>query len=165
MIQMNIVKVAMADLNVIRGAGVLKTLGLGSCVGLTLFDRIHRVTGMAHMMLPDSSIAREGELNLAKYADTAIPELIYRMESLGANVRCMEAKITGGAQMFALSMAASDMMRIGPRNVETSKAILAQYHISIIAEDTGGNYGRTIEIDGETGTLTVRSAHFGVKEL
>lgn len=86
MMQENLIKVGMADLNVVSQSGVLKTTGLGSCVGVTLYDSRSKVAGMAHVMLPSSEIAREGSLNIAKYADTAIPELISRMEQLGANI-------------------------------------------------------------------------------
>jgi chemotaxis protein CheD len=164
MIQDNYIKVGMADLNVTHLTGVLKTTGLGSCVGLTLFDAKAKVAGMAHVMLPDSDIAREGKLNLAKFADTAIPEMIEQMKRLGAVVSRFEAKMAGGAQMFAFARD-SDTMRIGPRNVESCKQMLAKYSILLKGEDTGGNYGRTIEFDCATGVLLIRSVQQGVKEL
>ncbi|MFH5183193.1 chemotaxis protein CheD [Paenibacillus sp. TAB 01] len=164
MIQDQYIKVGMADLNVAHLTGVLKTTGLGSCVGLTLYDSKAKVAGMAHVMLPNSEIAREGSLNIAKYADTAIPELVRRMESLGAFVRRMEAKMAGGAQMFAFA-GNSDTMRIGPRNVESCKDMLERYGIPLRAEDTGGSYGRTVEFDCDNGILLIRSVQQGVKEL
>lgn len=164
MIQDNLIKVGMADLNTARLTGVLKTTGLGSCVGLTLYDPKAKVAGMAHVMLPTSEIAREGNINIAKYADTAIPELIRRMESLGAAKFRMQAKMAGGAQMFAFG-GNSDTMRIGPRNVESCKDALKSFSIPLIAEDTGANYGRTIEFDCETGILLIRSVQQGVKEI
>jgi chemotaxis protein CheD len=164
MIQDNLIKVGMADLQVTQSTGVLKTTGLGSCVGLTLYDAKVKVAGMAHVMLPSSDIAREGAINIAKYADTAIPELISKMQLLGASVSRMEAKLAGGAQMFAFA-ANHDSMRIGPRNVESCKEMLKQHAIPIKAEDTGGNYGRTIEFDCETGILIIRSVQHGIKEL
>jgi chemotaxis protein CheD len=164
MIQENLIKVGMADLNVVSQTGVLKTTGLGSCVGLTLFDARTKVAGMAHVMLPSSDIAREGTVNIAKYADTAIPELIARMEKLGASIMRMEAKLAGGAQMFAFA-GNHDTMRIGPRNVESCKEMLKKYSIPIKAEDTGANYGRTIEFSCETGSLMIRSVQQGIKEL
>lgn len=164
MIQDQYIKVGMADLNVTSRIGVLKTTGLGSCVGVTLYDAAAKVAGMAHVMLPSSSIAREGTLNVAKYADTAIPEMIRRMEDLGARTERMEAKLAGGAQMFAFG-GSSDTMRIGPRNVESCKELLKRYAIPLKAEDTGGNYGRTIEFDCETGVLFIRSVQKGIKEL
>ncbi|WP_240417565.1 chemotaxis protein CheD [Paenibacillus periandrae] len=164
MIPDNFIKVGMADLNVTHLTGVLKTTGLGSCVGITLYDPKTLVAGMAHVMLPTSDIAREGNLNVAKYADTAIPEMIERMLKLGAVLRRMEAKMAGGAQMFAFA-GNSDTMRIGPRNVESCKIMLSKYSIPLKSEDTGSNYGRTVEFNCETGILLIRSVQQGVKEL
>lgn len=159
-----IVKVAMADLNVAGPNGILRTTGLGSCVGLTLYDPVTKIGGMAHVMLPSSAIAREGQLNLAKYADTALPILLNKMRNLGASPARMVAKMAGGAQMFAFA-GSGDTMRIGPRNVESCKAGLEQMGITLVAEDTGGNYGRTVELDCATGKFTIRSVQKGIKEL
>lgn len=160
-----IVKVGMADLNVTKKGGLLRTTGLGSCVGLTLFDPVAKVAGMAHVMLPSSLIAKDPSLNKAKYADTAIPELLLRLKALGGLVVRLEAKLAGGAQMFSFSTPGADMMRVGPRNIEACKEALQRYNIPIRAEDTGGNYGRTIEIESETGKLFIRSVQHGSKEL
>jgi chemotaxis protein CheD len=165
MIERTLIKVGMADLNVTSHAGVLKTTGLGSCVGLTLYDPVSKVAGMAHVMLPSSEIAKEGKLNQAKYADTAIPQLIRLMVELGAIVGRMESKMAGGAQMFAFTAGAGDTMRIGPRNVESCKTMLSQFKIPLKAEDTGGSYGRTIEFDSATGLLFISSVQQGNKEL
>ncbi|AJE49959.1 chemotaxis protein CheD [Paenibacillus sp. CMAA1739] len=160
----SIIKVGMADLNVTSNPNSIRTTGLGSCVGLTLYDPHLKLAGMAHVMLPSSDIAREGQLNIAKYADTALPELLERMLKLGAERRRLIAKMAGGAQMFAFA-GSGDTMRIGPRNVESCKEMLVDLGIPLIAEDTGGNYGRTIELDSETGVLNIRSVQKGVKEL
>jgi chemotaxis protein CheD len=158
------IKVGMADLKAVGGrTGILRTTGLGSCVGLTLHDAQAGVSGMAHIMLPDSDIAREQPINVAKYADTAVPELIRQMKALGAEPDRLVAKMAGGAQMFAF--AASETMRIGPRNVEAVKRLLADFCIPLVAEDTGEHYGRTIEFHCDTGILVVRSVQQGVKRL
>jgi len=159
-----LIKVGMADLNVATGTGVLKTTGLGSCVGVTIYDPKAKVAGMAHVMLPSSDIAKEGNLNIAKYADTAIPEMVKRMLDLGAVNSRLVAKMAGGAQMFAFSTT-SDTMRIGPRNVESCKEQLKLFSIPVLAEDTGGNFGRTIEFHTDTGVLVLRTVQQGVKEL
>lgn len=162
--EQHIVKVGMADLNVIRGQGLIRTTGLGSCVGVTLFDPMLKVAGLAHVMLPSSEIAREGALNLAKYADTALPELVRRLSELGVTKSRLIAKMAGGSQMFTFA-GKGDSMRIGPRNVESCKVMLSELGIPLVAEDTGGNYGRTIELDCETGILFIRSVQMGIKEL
>lgn len=132
----SIIKVGMADLNVTSNPNSIRTTGLGSCVGLTLYDPHLKLAGMAHVMLPSSDIAREGQLNIAKYADTALPELFERMLKLGAERRRLIAKMAGGAQMFAFA-GSGDTMRIGPRNVESCKEMLVDLGIPLIAEDTG----------------------------
>ncbi|OUS71576.1 chemotaxis protein CheD [Paenibacillus sp. MY03] len=159
-----LVKVGMADLNVVDGGALLKTTGLGSCVGVTLYDSKSGIAGMAHVMLPSSDIAREAQINLAKYADTAIPELLNRMTVLGANMNRVQAKMAGGAQMFAFA-GQSDTLRIGPRNVESCMSMLNRLRIPIVSHDTGGNYGRTIEFDSGSGILMIRSVQFGIKEI
>ncbi|BCK00141.1 chemotaxis protein CheD [Anaerocolumna chitinilytica] len=149
------VKVGMADLNVCSSPDALTTLGLGSCVGISLYDSVSKTAGMVHVMLPDSTKIKNNE-NIAKFADTGIDALIQKMIYIGANKNRLVAKIAGGAQMFAFS-SNNDMLRIGERNVEASKAKLASLGIKILAEDTGLNYGRTIEFYAETGELYVKS--------
>lgn len=158
---MKIVKVGMADLNVARSPDKIKTIGLGSCVGITLYDKVSKIGGMAHIMLPSSI---KGDMNQAKYADTAIPRLVSKMVSMGVERRRLIAKIAGGAQMFPLN-GSSDVMRIGPRNIEACKEALKMAGIPLYAEDTGGNWGRTVELDCTTGKVEIKSFNRGLKEI
>lgn len=160
---LNTIKVGMADLNVIKHPGMLTTLGLGSCVGVGLYDPTTKVIGLAHIMLPDSTQIRNNS-NIAKFADTATIQLISEMEKLGAKKERLIAKLAGGAQMFTFSEA-SDLMRIGARNVQACKQILKSLNIRIIAEDTGENYGRTIELYSEDGRLLIKTIGHGKKEI
>ncbi|QAY65618.1 chemotaxis protein CheD [Paenibacillus protaetiae] len=164
MMQQHLVKVGMADLNIAWEGAILRTTGLGSCVGLTLYDPVKKIAGMAHIMLPSSDIARETAFNKAKYADTALPELIERMKEAGACPSRLQAKMAGGAQMFAFAGQA-DAMRIGLRNAESCSRMLEAWSIPVVGQDTGGNYGRTIEIDSSNGVLAIRSVPFGTKEI
>ncbi|WP_232697055.1 chemotaxis protein CheD [Brevibacillus daliensis] len=161
---MEIIKVGMADAAVAKSPDKIRTTGLGSCVGVVLYDRNKKIAGMAHVMLPDSTLGKNLETNLLKYADTAIPTLINRMEEIGANSRMLVAKLAGGAQMFTF-LSQNDTMRIGPRNVEACKQVLKEHSIQILAEDTGGSSGRTIEMDAETGILQIRMVNQGTKEV
>lgn len=149
------IKVGMADMNVCLPPNGITTLGLGSCVGVVLYDPITKISGMVHVMLPDSTKIRNND-NIAKFADTGIEELLNRLLKLGANRRTMVSKIAGGAQMFAFKTN-NDMLRIGERNVEATKEKLAKEGIRILAEDTGLNFGRTIEFYPETGELYIKS--------
>ena len=150
-----VIKVGMADLNVCTAPDAITTLGLGSCVGIVLYDSSAKKAGMVHIMLPDSTKIRHNE-NAAKFADTGIDALIESLQKVGANRNRLTAKIAGGAQMFAFSNN-NDMLRIGDRNVEASKIKLEKLGIRLLAEDTGLNYGRTIVFYPETGELHIKS--------
>lgn len=157
------IKVGMADLNYCKFPGSLTTLGLGSCVGVALYDPVTKVGGMVHVMLPDSTKFRNAD-NPAKYADTGISLLIEKMVSIGAEKNRLVAKIAGGAQMFAFKTE-NDMLRVGERNVDAVKDNLKKNKIKILSEDTGLNYGRTIEFYTETGVLLVKSVGKPSKEI
>jgi chemotaxis protein CheD len=159
----NMVRVGMADLNIAHSPDALTTLGLGSCVGVCLYDSYSKVAGMAHIMLPSSQLANR-ETNLAKFADTAIEFLIEKMVRSGARKTNLVAKLAGGAQMFKHTTE-NDIIKIGYKNVIACKEILQQLNIRIIAEDTGGHYGRTIEFFAVDGRLSIKSIGIGVKEI
>lgn len=158
-----IVKVGMADLNVIKHPGTLTTLGLGSCVGITLYDPVTKISGLAHIMLPSSKTIRNNS-NTAKFADTGIAQLLEDVLKIGASRHRLVSKIAGGAQMFSFSNK-NDIMKIGERNVAATKEILEGLRIPLIAEDTGGNFGRTIELYSDTGILMIKTIGHGTKQI
>ncbi|MCI8339122.1 MAG: chemotaxis protein CheD [Lachnospiraceae bacterium] len=149
------IKVGMADANVCRTPDAITTLGLGSCVGVALYDSTTRIAGLVHVMLPDSTTVRQNS-NKAKFADTGIDLLIDMMVRAGARRTGLTAKIAGGAQMFAFS-GNSDMLRVGERNVQAVKKKLTSLGIRILAEDTGLNFGRTVEFYPETGDFLIKA--------
>lgn len=126
-------KVAMGGLEVLQGAGVLRTL-LGSCIGLVLYDSRHRIGGLAHIVLPASNgiVAPPG-----KYADTAVPHLIRSIESLGGHIRYVVAKFAGGADMFASASANS----VGELNIAMVESLLQESRIAVIGRHLGGESG------------------------
>lgn len=160
---MNMIKVGMADLNICKAPDALTTLGLGSCIGIVLYDPKTKISGLAHIMLPDSSQIKNNT-NVAKFADTAIDQLINDMVAIGASKTRMVSKIAGGAQMFSFGNG-NDLMRIGERNAIASKKKLKELGIPLLAEDCGLNYGRTIEFYSETGELKVKTIGREVKSI
>ncbi|WP_067838896.1 chemotaxis protein CheD [Amphibacillus sediminis] len=159
-----VIKVGIADLQFAKSPDVLRTSGLGSCVGVVVYDATLKMAGMAHVMLPDSTSAKKSAFNPFKYADTAIPLLINTLLEDGARKFALKAKIAGGAQMFSFS-SSNDMLRVGVRNVDAVKEALKAYRVPIIAEDVYGNSGRTIEFSPETTRLSVRTVSQGTKEI
>nr|WP_302595236.1 chemotaxis protein CheD [uncultured Cellulosilyticum sp.] len=163
MSEAKIIKVGMADLKVAKAPDILTTLGLGSCVGIALYDNVAKIGGLAHIMLPDSTQIKNNS-NVAKFADTAIEQLIEELVSQGARNTRLVAKIAGGAHMFEFKNM-DDMMRIGTRNVSAVIDCLEAFRIPIIASDTGSNYGRTVELHTATGVFVVKTIGHGVKEI
>jgi chemotaxis protein CheD len=161
----HVVKVGIADMNVVHAPNLIRTSGLGSCVGVVIFDQWKEVAGLAHVMLPDSSMARTETINVAKYADTAIEALMELVVQEGGRKGMLKAKMAGGAQMFLFPSKSTDMMRIGERNVEAVRQQLNRLRIPIVAEDVGGNSGRTIEFNPKTAVLSIRTVNQGVKEI
>jgi chemotaxis protein CheD len=160
----NAYHVGMADLIVVSAPAKLITLGLGSCIGLVIFDATAKIAGMAHIMLPDSRGAK-GIEKVGKFADTAVPVVIDEMIKKGALKTRMKAKIAGGAQMFAVPDTATDFLSVGSRNIKETTAMLAKAGIPLLASDTGGNKGRTVEFSTSTWMLTIKTLGKGKTEI
>ncbi|WP_142856694.1 chemotaxis protein CheD [Salinigranum halophilum] len=152
------IKVGIADFAVGDRESTLSTSGLGSCVGVALYDDRVGVAGLAHAMLPHG----EGKSDEAKYVDTAVGALVEAMEREGASRRRLVAKLAGGSTMFEFK---STDESVGDRNVDAARATLAALAVPVEAEDVGGDHGRSLELDGATGTLHVRSASAGQQML
>ncbi len=151
--------IGMAEWGIVRAPGKISTLGLGSCVGVTMWDRITKTGGMVHIVLPDSR--GESGANRAKFADTAIEDLLQKMLEAGAVRNAIVAKLAGGARMFG-SPSGNDILNVGERNAAGCKAYLKKMNIPVIAEALGGTNGRTIELDTLNGSLKIKTmgSHF-----
>ncbi|RDI47434.1 chemotaxis protein CheD [Falsibacillus pallidus] len=162
---MEVVKVGIADMKIAAAPQTIRTSGLGSCVGVVIYDEFKKIAGLVHVMLPDSHLGKGGaDLNKAKFADTGIEYLRESLLKCGCDSYRLKAKIAGGSQMFHFS-SQSDVMRIGPRNAEAVKSELQRFNITLVAEDIGGSSGRTIEFDPETFILHVRTVNKGAAEI
>lgn len=157
------VRVGIADAAIVSAPDTLITMGLGSCVGIALYDREKKIAGLVHIMLPDSKQFRE-VVNPFKYADLGIENLVLKMISRGCNKDCITAKIAGGASMFNFTdkRIVSD---IGQRNIKATREAIKKLAIPIIAEDVGGNKGRTMIFDSEKGSVTIKTVGNDLKKL
>mgnify|MGYP005845911283 CR=1 FL=1 len=136
--------VGMGEIQVVRGAGsVLTALGLGSCIGVCLYDPLSRVAG--------------------KFADTAIPAIVQQMVSMGASASRLKAAIAGGAQLFQFGV--SNSLDVGARNSEAVVSALRQAGIPLVTKDVGGSTGRTLRLISDNGLVVVRTIGGAEREL
>lgn len=157
------VRVGIADLKITNTPNKIMTVGLGSCIGIVMYDNTMEHGGLAHIMLPDSSQFSNIN-NPLKFADLAIPILIDELIKMGATKNSLKAKIAGGASMFNFSDK-NVVMDIGNRNIISVKETLKKCSIPLVSEDVGGNKGRTIIYNTLSGTLMVRTVGLPIKEI
>ncbi|VVB89509.1 Chemoreceptor glutamine deamidase CheD [uncultured archaeon] len=155
------INVGIADLAVIHNPAVLVTVGLGSCVAISFRDPVAKFGALAHIVLPGIEQSRNRE-NPLKFADSAIDIAIKKLLEKGCSKNRIESKIAGGACMFNFG---GTSFNIGERNVEAVRKKLGEMNIPILAGDTGGNHGRTVEFDVETGVMSIKSAVLGIKKI
>ncbi|HXY31328.1 MAG TPA: chemotaxis protein CheD [Gemmatimonadaceae bacterium] len=148
-------RVRVADAAVLRGVGILSTVGLGSCVAIALYDPEAAVGGLAHIMLPSETMSKD-RCNRAKFPSSAVPLLLERMRGLGARDERIRARIVGGASMFT-SLLPAGGLQMGERNLLATRTALARAQIPIIAEEVGGEHGRSVYLHVGDGRLEVRS--------
>lgn len=155
--------VGIAAIGIAKAPDTIKTIGLGSCVGISLYDKKNKIVGLAHIMLADSS-KFTNKINLHKYADTAIPILIDKMEQMGCNKRNMVAKIVGGAQMFK---SADNKFKndIGERNIIATQEVLSRNGVFIQGKEVGGDKGRTMIVEASSGVVTIKSLGKNIIEI
>jgi chemotaxis protein CheD len=155
------VRVDMAEMRVESRAVALVT-NVGSCVAICIHDPVNRCGGLAHIMLPSSTLTRNKSLP-SKYADTAVPALTEAIRQVGRNSVCLTAKIAGGANMFPHLKTGA--LNIGVKNVEAVKEALATKGIKLLAEDVMGTCGRKVTFNVVDGSMFVRNGNGEVKKI
>lgn len=144
--------VGISELAVVAGQVTLVTLGLGSCVAIALYAAEHQVGGLAHVLVPHSPHASTPH---GKVPSLAVPAMVARMRELGVSGP-IEARLVGGASMFGALLPPGNP-GLGARNVIAARAACLAAELSIVAEVTGGECGRSVFFDVETGRVQVRT--------
>jgi chemotaxis protein CheD len=139
-------------------AAHLVTIGLGSCIGVVIVDRLRRVAGLAHVMLPQARAGHAEALAASargKYADLAVPALVDAMLAAGARRLGLQVALVGGARMFG---AGSGTLDVGARNEAAVRDALTVARLRVRAAATGGGKGRTVRVGVGSGQVLVRMA-------
>ena len=147
--------VGIAEIKVGHNPSILTSRGLGSCVAVVLYDPITKIGGMAHILLPNSGIS-EKVGNSCKFADRAVELLLKKLLNLGAKKDNIEAKIAGGAQVFKIPSKKA-FFKIGEQNIAEVRRQLRRLGIKLVAEDVGGNHGRSVHFHLNDGSLHIKT--------
>lgn len=148
-------KVMMAQYRVGKAPMRIMTMGLGSCLGIVLYDDVAKAGGLAHVMHPTYKKVRNN-LNKGKFVDTAIDLMVTKLSELGANRRRIIAKLFGGAKMFDSPDPRRGLIQIGEANIDAARRELEERNIPIRGQSVGGNKGKTIIFDLGDGSVHVR---------
>ncbi len=132
---------------------ILVAYGLGSCLGIGMFDPITRISGLLHAVLPERLNMNDG--NQAKYVSCGIEILLEHMVKTGADPKRLIVRFAGGANML-VSPGLSQTFDIGTRNIASALATFSAMRMRISGQDVGGNIGRTVRLYVATGKMTVR---------
>jgi chemotaxis protein CheD len=155
--------VRVADLRVGIADDVLITQGLGSCVAILLYDAEARIGGLAHILLPSPALSRM-DANPAKFPQSAIPHLLELMAADGAQSARISARLAGGASMFA-ALAPPGTIHMGQRNLVAARQVLQTHGVPLVGEAVGGDFGRTVRLSVNDGSVEVITVAHGVQHL
>jgi chemotaxis protein CheD len=151
------VTVNIADMKISKDPNeFLVTYSLGSCVSIALYDPVLKISGLIHIMLPDSTIEKNVEYtNPYKFVDLGVPALFKEMFKHGCKRQNIITKVMGGSNV----MDKNKFFNIGERNFTAIRKMLWRNNMMIHKEDVGGSKSRTVRIYTGTGKVVISSAN------
>ena len=141
---------------------VLVTYSLGSCIGVAIYDKIARVGGLLHFMLPESSLDPErAKVNPYMFGDTGIPLLFKEAYKLGAKKQRMRIVVAGGSQILDQT----GFFIIGKRNHMAVRKMFWKNNVMVDFEEVGGSSNRTIKLAVKSGKIWLKASGVGQREI
>jgi len=121
---------------------------LGTCVGVTLCDRVANVGGLIHLLLPEpTNMAKPWQPE--KYASTGFPIFIKALREAGAARERMQACIAGGGLIDPVCEL-DFFLDFGGRIFEIVEKILHMEGISVVDAETGGFFTCRLSLNLQT---------------
>lgn len=142
---------------------IMVCYGLGSCIGISFYDPLLKLGALAHIVLPDSKLARAKEEE-SKFADTCVPFILEKLVQKGGAANRLIVKIVGGAQVLQVA-GLKNRLDIGNRNIEAVKEALKKAKLKLAAEEVGGNFGRTMQFYILSGKVIIKTVGQGEREI
>jgi chemotaxis protein CheD len=146
-----VIEVPTAAYAIARAPESLMTIGVGSCVAICLYSPQFHAGALLHCML---SRAGQHVPNPFLYADTGISRILEELIKIGVTPTSLVAKLVGGAEMFPTLQTPGES-GIGTRNIEETTKILQAIGIPVASSSLGGNRGKSLAFDLNTGIVTI----------
>lgn len=127
---------------------------LGSCIGLGFLVPKRQIYGLSHSLLSKSPTPIT-ELG-AKFVDQAVHSLLELMEITPEEKRKVEVLVAGGGNLTGTD-ADGPGNRVGAINAEFAIKAVRANGLRVRYQDLGGNFGRKVEIDCDTGKFEVKT--------
>ncbi|MCU0650948.1 MAG: chemotaxis protein CheD [Candidatus Omnitrophica bacterium] len=156
-----LIEVQMGKMELAQAPDRLITRGLGSCLGITFYSPVNKIGAMVHPMLPDIDKSKI-KSNPSRFVNSGIILALQELEKRSCPRSLIEIKLFGGAHMFSF-INTDSALNVGQKNIEMAHAILKDLNLKVIVEEVGGTFGRTIELDTETGKVLVKTVSWGEK--
>jgi chemotaxis protein CheD len=123
---------------------------LGSCIAVGLWDDEREIGGMNHFMLPNQPASLPAS---DRFANIAMPRLLEKLLIAGAREHRLQAKVFGGACVLGISTTPD---HLGTKNRRAALDFLAEHHIPVVAEETGGEVGRKLIFQTNDGVVLLK---------
>jgi chemotaxis protein CheD len=156
-----LIEVQMGKMELAQVPERLVTRGLGSCLGITMYDPIKKTGAMIHPMLPDMDKSKI-KSNASRFVNSGILLALQELEKKGCFRSRLEVKVFGGAHMFSF-INTDSALNVGQKNIEMAHAVFKELNIKILVEEVGGTFGRTVELDTDSGKVLVKTVSWGEK--
>ncbi|MDH4129856.1 MAG: chemotaxis protein CheD [Spirochaetota bacterium] len=138
---------------------IIITHGLGSCIGLSIYDPILKIGGIFHFMLPYA--IKANNKNPLMFADMGIPIFLNQMKKYKCNLKTSIIKASGAASLNN----DGKLFDIAKQNIDALKNILNDYNLIINNSDLGGNYYRTMKLSLFDGKVVCKNHFKGEWEI
>jgi chemotaxis protein CheD len=131
---------------------------LGSCVSVCVWDKKFQIGGMNHYLLPET-VNDARSLNGGISATRVLIQMMLRKSS---GLKNLEAQIFGGSNRFFTE---ASFLSVGKQNVTAAKVVLEEAGVVLVHQDTGGEPGRKIYFNTQTGKVVVNKINHTVQSL
>lgn len=181
----NIIEIRVGELGVSQNNVIIRSIGIGSCVVVSVYDKTTKIGGMVHAMLPARrqdeksllSTIKNKAINIKKSGNLLVSNLFNKDCTIYCNdidalkyvdeaVDCLlQAVKIAGANQYNLKAkvvggaqmfgGADQKESIGTRNAANALEALKKAGVEVQGADVGGTVGRMADLNLANGVLTI----------